>query len=74
VSRAIAAAPTAIPAMVPGERLLDFPGDSATVVCVGLMLTVDVVGDEDPVEVADTIEGGVVGTPSRGKYSPGTKA
>jgi len=55
--------------MAPVERLLDLPPTPATVVCV-----VDVVGEEGPVEVADAIEGGVVGTPSGGKYSPGTKA
>jgi hypothetical protein len=38
------------------------------------MFTEDVVGDKDTVEVADVIEGVVVGRPSGGKYSPGTKA
>jgi hypothetical protein len=55
--------------------LLDFPGDTTTVVCVELTLTEEIVEDEEVVlvEVADVV-GKLVGTPSGGKYSPGTNS
>jgi hypothetical protein len=65
------AAPIVIPAIPPVERPLDFPGDTTTVVCVGVALAEDVVEDED---VADGVEGELVGRPSGEKYSPGTNA
>ena len=76
---AIAAAPIAIPAIAPVERSPEFPPDTATGVCVGLTLAeevVEVLGGEEVilVDVADVVVGSLVGTPSGGKYSPGTNA
>jgi hypothetical protein len=62
------AAPIAIPAIPPVERPLGVPGDTTTVVCVGMPVREDVVEDGVVVDVV----GEPVGVPSGEKYSPGT--